>query len=302
MKEIMTNAESRKNVVKALAEHLGEKAVYAGPPSFAYRIGSITVDREGKIILEDESRAEEIEAVLAAHGFLGGSGEDADAEASYTGIRIPVNGLEAQGIINLMDMFHAKQYLLNKAVGQDGFSVSDSLITDLEAGTFQNAGEVIDFIGNHGGSNAGFAFLEDAILFTGFPYTEEPTAVKAYTVLASKMVQSAGMQKRISSKPTIEENEKYYMRSWMVRIGLGGKDTKEERAFLLGGLKGHTAFRTPADEEKWKANRRAAKAAAKEASEEIAEEASAEAAEENAEEMTEERAEEIAEEEAECLE
>ena len=291
MKEIMTNAESRKNVVKALAEHLGEKAVYAGPPSFAYRIGSITVDREGKIILEDESRAEEIEAVLAAHGFLGGSGEDADAEASYTGIRIPVNGLEAQGIINLMDMFHAKQYLLNKAVGQDGFSVSDSLITDLEAGTFQNAGEVIDFIGNHGGSNAGFAFLEDAILFTGFPYTEEPTAVKAYTVLASKMVQSAGMQKRISSKPTIEENEKYYMRSWMVRIGLGGKDTKEERAFLLGGLKGHTAFRTPADEEK-----------AKEASEEIAEEAAAEAAEENAEEMTEERAEEIAEEEAECSE
>lgn len=169
MKEIMTNAESRKNVVKALAEHLGEKAVYAGPPSFAYRIGSITVDREGKIILEDESRAEEIEAVLAAHGFLGGSGEDADAEASYTGIRIPVNGLEAQGIINLMDMFHAKQYLLNKAVGQDGFSVSDSLITDLEAGTFQNAGEVIDFIGNHGGSNAGFAFWRMPFFSLGFP-------------------------------------------------------------------------------------------------------------------------------------
>lgn len=299
MKEIMTNAESRKNVVKALAEHLGEKAVYAGPPSFAYRIGSITVDREGKIILEDESRTEEIEAVLAANGFLGGSGEDADAEASYTGIRIPVGGLEAQGIINLVNMLHAKQYLINKAVGQDGFSVSDSLITDLEAGTFQNAGEVIGFIGNHGSSNMGFAFLEDTILFTGFPYTEEPAAVKAYTVLASKMVQSAGMQKRISPKPTIEENEKYYMRSWMVRIGLGGKDTKEERAFLLGGLKGHTAFRTPADEEKWKANRKAAKAAAKEASKEIAEET---ASEENAEEMTEERTEEIAEEEAGCSE
>lgn len=164
MKEIMTNAESRKNVVKALAEHLGEKAVYVGPPSFAYRIGSITVDREGKIILEDESRAEEIEMVLAANGFLGGSGEEPDAEASYTGIRIPVGGLEAQGIINLLNMLHAKQYLINKAVGQDGFSVSDSLITDLEAGTFQNAGEVIDFIGNHGSSNTGFAFLEDTML------------------------------------------------------------------------------------------------------------------------------------------
>lgn len=85
----------------------------------------------------------------------------------------------------------------------------------------------------------------------------------------------------------------------MVRIGLGGKDTKEERAFLLGGLKGHTAFRTPADEEKWKANRKAAKAAAKEAPEEIAEET---AAEETTETAAEETAEEIAEEGAECSE
>ena len=276
MKEIMTNAESRKNVVKALAEHLGETAVYIGPPSFAYQVGNITVDREVKIILEDESLTEEVMAVLTECGFLGNSGEEVEAETSYTGIRIPVGGLETQGIINLLNMLHAKQYLINKAIGQDGFSVSDRLITDLEEGTFQNAGEVIDFIGSHGSSNEGFAFLEDTILFAGFPYTEEPAAVKAYTVLASKMVQSAGMQKRISPKPTIEENEKYYMRSWMVRIGLGGKDTKEERAFLLGGLKGHTAFRTPADEEKWKANRKAAKAAAKEAPEEIAEETAAE--------------------------
>lgn len=299
MKEIMTNAESRKNVVKALAEHLGETAVYIGPPSFAYQVGNITVDREGKIILEDESRTEEVMAVLTECGFLGNSGEEVEAETSYTGIRIPVGGLETQGIINLLNMLHAKQYLINKAIGQDEFSVSDRLITDLEEGTFQNAGEVIDFIGSHGSSNEGFAFLEDTILFTGFPYTEEPAAVKAYTVLASKMVQSAGMQKRISPKPTIEENEKYYMRSWMVRIGLGGKDTKEERAFLLGGLKGHTAFRTPADEEKWKANRKAAKAAAKEAPEEIAEET---AAEETTETAAEETAEEIAEEGAECSE
>ena len=299
MKEIMTNAESRKNVVKALAEHLGETAVYIGPPSFAYQVGNITVDREGKIILEDESRTEEVMAVLTECGFLGNSGEEVEAETSYTGIRIPVGGLQTQGIINLLNMLHAKQYLINKAIGQDEFSVSDRLITDLEEGTFQNAGEVIDFIGSHGSSNEGFAFLEDTILFAGFPYTEEPAAVKAYTVLASKMVQSAGMQKRISPKPTIEENEKYYMRSWMVRIGLGGKDTKEERAFLLGGLKGHTAFRTPADEEKWKANRKAAKAAAKEAPEEIAEET---AAEETTETAAEETAEEIAEEGAECSE
>lgn len=302
MKEIMTNAESRKNVVKALAEHLGEKAVYAGPPSFAYKVGDITVDREGKIILEDESRVEEITAVLTECGFLGSGEEKAEAETSYMGIRIPVGGLEAQGIINLLNMLHAKQYLINKAIGQDGFSVSDSLIADLEAGTFQDAGEVIAFIGNHEGCNAGFAFLEDNILFTGFPYTEEPVAVKAYTELVSKMVQSAGKQKRISPKPTIEENEKYYMRAWLVRIGLGGKDVKEERAFLLSRLKGHTAFRTPADEKKWKANRKATRAAAKEAAGETAEETAEQAAEETAEDTTEASAEETAGEEMGCSE
>lgn len=292
MKEIMTNVESRKNVVKALAEHLGETAVYVGPPSFAYQIGNITVDREGKIILEDESREAEITAVLTECGFLGNGAREADAEESYTGIRIPMDSMEPQGIVNLMNMLHAKQYLINKAVGQEGFSVSDILTTDLETGTFQNAGEVIAFIGSHESSNTGVVFTEDAILFTGFPYTEEPAALKAYMELAAKMVQSAGTQKRISPKPTIEENEKYYMRAWLVRLGLGGRDAKEERAFLLGRLKGHTAFRTPAAEEKWKANRKAARKAAEEAAEETAEETASEnaEAEETAEEMTEEDA------------
>ena len=54
--EIITNAKNRKSLVKALSEHFGERAVYLGPPSFAYQIGSITVDRESKVIFEDESR------------------------------------------------------------------------------------------------------------------------------------------------------------------------------------------------------------------------------------------------------
>ena len=269
MKEIMTNAENRKDVVKALADHLGERAVYAGPPSFAYQIGNITVDREGKVILEDESQTEEITAMLTEHGFLGNHEEEEDA---HTGIQIPIGTLEAQGIINLLNMLHAKQYLINKAIGREGFSVSDSLIADLEAGTFQNAGEVIAFIGSHEGNNTGFSFSEDTVIFTGFPYIEDATAAKAYEELASKMVQSAGKQKRISPKQTVKENEKYYMRAWLVRLGLGGRDVKEERAFLLSGLKGHTAFRTPADAEKWKANRKAAREAARETATEITEE------------------------------
>lgn len=53
--EIITNAENRKELVKALSGHFGQRSEYLGPPSFAYRIGSITVDRDAKIILEDDS-------------------------------------------------------------------------------------------------------------------------------------------------------------------------------------------------------------------------------------------------------
>ena len=41
------------------------------------------------------------------------------------------------------------------------------------------------------------------------------------------------------------------MRIWLVRLGLDGKEAKETRRVLLQNLKGHTAFRTEADKEKW---------------------------------------------------
>ena len=37
--KFQTTAPDRKTLVKALAGHLGEEAVYSGPPSFAYTIG-----------------------------------------------------------------------------------------------------------------------------------------------------------------------------------------------------------------------------------------------------------------------
>ena len=58
------------------------------------------------------------------------------------------------------------------------------------------------------------------------------------------------------------ENEKYYMRAWLLRLGYGGADLKAERRLLLRNLKGRSAF--PNDDaaekhrEKYAAIRRAA--------------------------------------------
>ena len=232
--EIITNAKNRKSLVKALSEHFGERAVYLGPPSFAYQIGSITVDRESKVIFEDESMEDDVRRVLFQND---------------------VTVTEPQGIINLINMMHSKQYLINRAVGRKCVLVTDSLTDALAEEAFEDTSATVDFITEHAGCK-GITFVDRNISFTEFPQTEN---IMEYCRLASAMVKRASEQKRVNPKQTIEENEKYYMRAWLVSLGFSGNEGKETRAFFLKGLKGHTAFRTPEDAEKWKANRKAEK-------------------------------------------
>lgn len=260
--EIITNAENRKSLVKTLSEHFGERAVYLGPPSFAYQIGSITVDRESKVIFEDDSMEDEVRRVLFQNDVTiteeisESTDETAQDEPVRLTIRIPIGDMTPQGIINLMNMLHSKQYLINRSIGENGFSISDSLTEALNTQSFENTKAVVDYIIEHGGCD-GVAFLEEDIIFAGFRYPLDSERYLLYMELAAAMVKKASEQKRVNPKATVEQNEKYYMRAWLVNLGFGGKEGKEVRNFFLKDLKGHTAFRTPADAEKWKANRRA---------------------------------------------
>lgn len=264
--EIKTKAKDRKELVKVLSEHFGKKAVYAGPPTFAYKIGAVTIDREGLIILEDENLKSEIMAVLFENEMTDEAPEKKDAEASGNAepdeltVRISIRNMKPQGIINLINMLHSKQHLINRAIGQNGFSVPDSLAEDLSAQTFENTESLMGYLASHGACE-GVAFSDGDVIFTGFPYPPGGESSMPYAKLASAMVRKASEQKRVNPKATLEENEKYYMRAWLVSIGFGGKNGKDMRGFFLKNLKGHTAFRTPEDEEKWKANRKAAKEA-----------------------------------------
>ncbi len=246
--EIRTASTDRKAIAKAIAGFFGEQSVYLGPPTFGYRIGGFTVDREGIIHTEDEQKGEEVVQMLQENGFM------EDEESEGTGameIKIPLEGFGPQGIINLLNLIHSKQYLINKAVRNEGFKAADALITELESAQFATAEEAVSFITGYGDYGRGFSFQDGCIIFSGFPYSTEPAKVSAYTEFAAAVVKQAKEQKRISAKETIEENEKYYMRVWLVRLGFDGKDAKETRKVLLENLKGHTAFRTDDDRVKW---------------------------------------------------
>lgn len=241
---IETIAENRKEMAKAIAQFTGEEMQYAGAPSFAYLIGRLVVNRDGSITSEKDEREVELRDFLTEHGYA----EEIPMELKVT---VPAEDLTALGVRNLVFMTASREYLLNKALGGEYFAVSPALVEILTANPIDSKSETLGQIEAAGGIT-GLTISEKEVTFT-FPMAEEPEANTAYAELAAAMLAKAKDAKRISPARHEMENEKYYFRAWLVSIGFGGAEKKESRRELLKNLKGHSAFKTDEDAEKFKA-------------------------------------------------
>ena len=268
---IETNAANRKDVVKAVSGILGQPAKYLGVPTCAYQIGNCTIDKSGAVETEDEKTAELVRAGLLEQGFIGNQ----QPEADETTVSIPVDGMTAEGLKNLVFLTHSKQYLINRAFGEEVFRIPAALVEALGSTELPDAETFLQVFGSHAEGCRGISFLEGTVSLT-LPDTSKPDMIKAFTHLAAAMVRQAKEQKRISPKETIEENEKYYMRIWLLRLGFGGKEGKEVRDLLMKKLKGHSAFRTEENKQRWQEARRNEREAAKQQEQSPAEETAGE--------------------------
>ena len=264
---IETNAANRKDVVKAVSGILGQPAKYLGVPTCAYQIGNCTIDKKGAVETEDEKTAELVTAGLTEQGFIGSP----EPEADETAVSIPLDGMSAEGLKNLVFLTHSKQYLINRAFAEEVFRVPAELAETLGSTEIPDAETFLQTFQNHAEGCKGISFQDGKITFT-LPTAGDPDMIKAFTHLAAAMVQQAKEQKRISPKETIEENEKYYMRIWLLRLGFGGAEGKEIRDLLMKKLKGHSAFRTEENKQRWQEARRNEREAAKQQEQTPAEE------------------------------
>ena len=241
---IQTTAPDRKSLVKALAEHLGEEAVYNGPPSFAYMIGMVTIDREGGIILPDDMDAASIQRFLETKGWL-------EPALDRLTISVPVDGLTVKTMHNLILMLYSKQYLIGKAIKAETIQIADTVNEGLQQALPETPADFRALMDNFKaqGQIAGVAFTDDSISL-GFPLTDEPDIVHAFTLLTVNIIAAAKAATRVLPERQQPENEKYYMRSWLVRIGFGNKEAKGVRDVLLKHLKGHSAFRSDLEAQK----------------------------------------------------
>lgn len=240
--KIKTNAENRKDVVKAAAEILNMPSKYLGVPSCNFQVGNCIIDRAGIVETEDEKTAEMLLAGLVERGFV----DAPETDENKLLVALPTEGLTALNLKNLIFLIHSRQYLINQSIGEKSFCIPDSMVEELEENEYETMEAVEDSILAYSEDMRGLGISEEKITFR-FPYTEDAVKAKAWTDLATAMMKQAREQKWIDPEERIEENEKYYMRIWLLRIGFGGKDMKESRNALMENLKGHSAFRTQAD-------------------------------------------------------
>ena len=274
---ISTNTTDRKAMAKAMAEHLGTTAKYMGVPSCGYQVGDYIVDKEGNIHGDD---FEALRDFLQTIGCFPEEetepvGEQTEPESETTGtvdqvsISVPADDLTALQLKNLIFMLYTKQYLIGKMTGGDQLSIPDTLIARLMESTPETTADYIPLLdAAKEDGMTGFDFGDAKGTLTYAAHQDEPERNMLYAMLTARILKAAKEATRVFPERQEPENEKYFARAWLMRIGYGGADSKAERNLLLKHLKGHSAF--PNDDaaekhkEKYAAIRKEKKLAAQE--------------------------------------
>ncbi len=246
-----TTAPDRRTLIRAIAEHTNSVPKYAGPPSFAYTAGDITIDRDGEVDVPDE-QAQDLKAFLVTQGWMV---PDPEPEPTIIKIGYLAKDMTVRHMTNLIHMLYSKQDLLAKAQGcSPVIRIEESVIQRLREDMPANLDEYAELLRNFEaqGDLQGIE-LSDGQVKLSYPMLGDGVV---WAILSTRIVETAKTAHWVFSQRVESENEKYYMRSWLLRLGMGGADFKADRAALLKNLKGCTAFpdSTKAQEhkERWK--------------------------------------------------
>lgn len=269
---IQTNLNDRKELARRLIPfNHNEKLHYTGTPAFAYEGQGFRILRSGDIECDDEKTEAAITAFLQEAGILPQPEPAEGTETEVTQeptqqdetpeseamprtetepdsmeIKVPIDGMDGAQLRNLVFMLHAQQYLLNRAAEHENIHVPDRLVEDLKEEPGTDRTSFFAVYQNYSKEGKGFLIAAETVTFC-LAATDNAVKNRALIELTAFMVGAAKKAKRINPVTRKPENEKYYLRMWLLRIGMGTKASHESRMALLKGLNGWSAFRTEAD-------------------------------------------------------
>ena len=208
-------SKQRPKLAQEIGNLLGTAPHYKRVPSCAYDIVGYRLDKEGVLYIPEgveEETVEDLILQLRECGFQDDAEvtEEVPMQQEKLTIAIPKESLTDTALENLQKIIANKQTLFQRAFRMDSTEIE---ITD------------------------------EKINFTWFLYTVDGDEIAAYTQFISRLCDMARDAKRVSSKPTETDNDKYAFRCFLLRLGFIGKEYKTARKILLRNLTGNSAFR-----------------------------------------------------------
>ena len=207
-------SKQRPKLAQEIGNILGTVPHYERVPSCAYDIAGYRLDKEGVLHIPEgaEETTKDLIRQLRERGFQDDAEvtEEVPVQEDKLTIGIPRESLTDTALENLQKIIANKQTLFQRAFRMDSTEIE---ITD------------------------------EKINFTWFPYTVDGDEIAAYTQFISRLCDMARDAKRVSSKPTETDNDKYAFRCFLLRLGFIGKEYKTARKILLRNLTGNSAFR-----------------------------------------------------------
>ena len=210
--KFIIDSKQRKPMANTISELAGYDVEYLGAPSFAYRIGDFTLDKEAVLSFSDRTDTEIVEKVLDGLYYAGYKHEEAPEELT---LEMPREDFTDEEIENLRKIVANKARLIKHALGCESLDIN---VTDekLEFPWFKLANG------------------DDAQ-----PYIQFITMLCAFTK----------EHKRVVVREDNSENEKYAFRCFLLRMGMIGAEYKSARKVLLRNLSGSSAFKSGQREE-----------------------------------------------------
>lgn len=207
-------SKQRPKLAQEIGNIFGTVPHYERVPSCAYDIAGYRLDKEGVLHIPEvaEETTKDLIRQLRERGFQDDAEvtEEVPVQEDKLTIGIPRESLTDTALENLQRIIANRQTLFQRAFRMDS--------TEIE-------------------------ITEEKKNFTWFPYTTDSDEMAAYTQFISRLCDMARDAKRVSSKPTETDNDKYAFRCFLLRLGFIGKEYKTARKILLRNLTGNSAFR-----------------------------------------------------------
>ena len=252
---LQTNPAERREMVQAISERLGSPAVYLRTPTCAYRIGGLTVERDGSIISDDDALLEALRPMLIERGWL------TDAEVSVTKtepteqyseitqmeLSFPVEDWTVPQLKNFLHTLYSNQHILRRMMQSDALYIDRQMMERLDEAQTPADLEARLADGLATGLLKGCRIQDGRFTLETVQDDRDPARWQVHATLLSAILEHAKAAKRVFLRADADPvNEKYRANSFLMRLGFGGPEHKPLRRVLLGHLNGYAAFRSAA--------------------------------------------------------